>query len=947
MISRPEILYARLDASAQQLSQQLLTASAFIQQDRFQVDGSLSTGLTEFLDLEQQLRASVEEDLENVGLIPPSELKSTPWSQLQTFFEVPTQLVTARTEVTQLRQLLDSVPNRDDEFHRFSTEVDQLDKTVSEASFPLSSEILELANKQHPLQSAVPGFIESVKQKQISTPVQEESSKPPTDPKYTSLFDFDKNENPSKPELEKRLEEIPEISQDSEDIPQRLTPTELARDTSDDLGDDFIFDDFEENRDEKKQILTATELHDRIEQHEAAERSETAHQTELADDSVFDDPDDIFSGDAVSTSSETIRGMRSVEVQQEIQSSQYSEEAETEEIPVYLSQEQIEIDYSQISESADKAANAQNRFDRASFLGRLIWDLISLGEYAWAYQVSKCLYANVDQDLTVPAPPPWLIALLIMGDSVRLSSGRIAREFKTIAEEHRKDGQGIAAEPDSAEAFLLRAALIRGAVTTAATAASGLLRSYSIETSQSQLYNYCSRVASFASQSTGLKLDQYFYRPGAASIEADARNVRARVVAWRPKAFAEILPYQVATSLFSRAYWCVQTPMASRKPAVIEEWRTRQALQAHISRMIQSILDNKLNQSAIVESEIRRLSHSVLLVSGQTHAILSDHETVVIEGRELYDGVQEAIEFASHWLVLAGSYPGMESVLVPQEVNELRDEIERRQQSVFLEMKQLEKTYGMHAHRSALTACRRSMDRISQLFHPTEEPRIGEQDPLCLLNSVLLKIPGITLEEDWHCKVSPSTLEHQILLTLKQGRITWEVAFEQQLKIGSYRAARSLLKIDAWTSRQRQWMTSQLEERRHDNAESLIALASQVKGKILESRQLDVINVMESARLIKQVESVEERIPAEYQLDQLRNELNQLWQLMESRRENELRKMKNKMSRLQKNLPDSDLDSAEDVDDIPSDALDLYNSERPEPPKKQTGEESDDWAIDV
>ncbi|TWT63601.1 hypothetical protein [Rubinisphaera italica] len=946
MISGPEILYARLDASAKQLSQQLLTASASIQQDQLHIEDSLSTSLAEFLNLEQQLRSSLEDLFQEVGLIPPEEMKSTSWSQLKNFLVIPTQLMSARTEVAQLKQHLNSATSREGDFEQISTQVDQLEILVNEASLPLNSEIIELAGKRHPLQSEVTEYVESARKIQAAAPVSREPSTPLRDLKYTSLFDFEKSESAPLSDFKEQTEQIPTESPEDEEISQTVSPPELIPLTDDDLGDDFIFDDIEENRDEK-QILTSTELHDRIEQQEEIERTQAAQEHELTRDSVFDDSDDIFSEESLKTTSETIRGSRSTDIQQEIQASLNSGEAETEEIPVFLSQEQIEIDYSQISESADRAANAQNRFDRASYLGRLIWELISLGEYAWAYQVSKCLYANVDKDLTIPAPPPWLIALLVMGDSVRLSSGRVAREFKMIAEQYRTEAQAIASDPESADAFLLRAALIRGAVTTAAPAASDLLRSYSIETSQSQLYNYCSRVASFVAQSTGLKLDQYFYRPGAASIEADARSVRARVVAWRPKAFNEILPYQVATPLFSHAYWCVQSPTASRKPEVIEEWRTRQALQAHISRMLQSILDNKLNQSSTVESEIRRLSHSVLLVDGQTHAILSDHETIVIEGRELYNHVQEAIEFASHWLVLAGSYPGMESVLVPQEVNELRDEIDRRQQSVFLEMKKLEKTYGMHAHRSALTACRRSMDRISQLFHPMEEPRIAEQDPLCLLNAVLLKIPGITLEDDWQCKVSSSTLEHQILLTLKQGRISWEDAFEQQLKIGSYRAARSLLKIDAWTARQRQWMTSQLEERRHDNAESLIALASQVKGKILESRQLDVINVMESARLIKQIESVEERIPSEYQLDHLRNELNQLWQLMESRRETELRKMKDKMTRLQKNLPAADSEESEQENALLFEDADMYKPELPKEPEKKSGEEPDDWAIDV
>ncbi|MCA8987689.1 MAG: hypothetical protein KDA78_08625, partial [Planctomycetaceae bacterium] len=706
--------------------------------------------------------------------------------------------------------------------------------------------------------------------------------------------------------------------------------------------DDFIFDDFESG-DNHKQILTASELSHQIEVLENQEEPEATSSSRIENQDLNDWSESILAPEPVSGSSQIpiSPAPRQDLPRKPSRPTAFREEA----IPTFSELNAAEIDYSQVRDYANRAANAQNRFDRASYLGRLTWELIAVGEYAWAYHVSRCLYINTDKELTLPAPPPWLIALLVMSDNVRLSSGRIAREFETLADEHREEAKKISEDPESPEAFLLRASMIRGAITTASVSAVDILRSFSIVPSQTQLYNYCSRVASFAARSSGLRLDQYFYRPGAASIEADTRAIRTRVIAWRPEAYHDILSYDVATPLFSRAYWSVHTPAAARRPELIREWRTRQVLQAHITRMLQAIIDGQYNKSQLVEAEIRKLSQSVILNNGNTQTILSEHETVTIPGRELYNHVQEAIEFASHWLVLAASYPGIESVLVPQEINELRDEIDRRQHSVFVEMTQIERQHGHHAHRSALTACRRSMDRISQLFHPREEPRISEQDPLCLLNAVLLKIPGATLEDDWSCKISPTTLEHQVLLTLQKGHVSWQDAFEQQLSAGSYRAGRSLLKVDAWTQRERQWMTAQLEAKRQDSAASLAALVSQIKGKIHESRQLEVINSLEAARLMKQVDGLEGRITTEYQLDQLRNELNQLWQLMESRREQELKKMQEKLSRLQKQLrgePTSIPEGSEQLE-----IEDLVDQLPDQPDDISSPGDQDDWAIDV
>jgi len=936
-------LLDRLQSTAETLAQQLQSQAEILRQDRLEGCDELQQSIESFLALEQSLRTTLKEGYQSAGL--PTELIAVAnWLELRSHADTLSTLTAARTRVSELRSDFQEHRTEDDASASLEQELSRLEADLAAPSLPLSEEFAQLAAGSHALceriehLKAIPDSDSTIITPEPEPPA-EESPPPAIRDRYSdaenafkALFDF--GETPVVPQASE-----PEAAAvDS----ASATPVEPAASREDgpalidEEESDFIFDDIDAGGSEKK-ILTAHDLQNGFAQLEESSKAVSQPQeTEAAvgedvDESlIFGDFDDRAPHPRDSTE-EVIRGARSVSVQEELK---YSAEPEvTPPPPPPLELEPMELDFSQVIEYAERAAAAQNRFDRVSYLSRLTWELITLGEYAWAYQVSNCLYGNVDKDLAIPAPPPWLIAILVMGDRVRLSSGRIAREFETLTDTHRKEAQELVRNGSSPEAFLLRAALIRGAVTTGSRAATDLLRSFTIESSQTHFYNYCSRVASFASRSNGLRLDQYFYRPGAASIESNARAIRAQVIAWKPRAFEEILPYHISTPLFSRAFWSVHAPTTVRQPKAIDEWRARQILQAHISRLLKSIVENKLHQSAVVESEIRRLSHSVLMVDGNTRVILSEQEAVTVEGRELYNHVQEAIEFASHWLVLAASYPGIESVLVPQEVNELRDEIERRQNSVFLEMQQLEKMYGHHAHRSALTACRRSMDRISQLFHPTEEPRIAEQDPQCLLNGVLLKIPGITLEEDWRCKLTPSTLEQQILLVLQQGQVTWEEAFEQQIEAGSYRSARMLLKLDAWTPDQKQRMTDQLEERRRDNAESLRSLAEQLKKKIAETHKLDVITTLEAGRLTRQVETLEEKIPNEYQLDHLRSDLNQLWQLMENRRGLELRKMRDKMSQLErKELGLTDNDDAA--------------SSSP----RSTGEDDDDqagWALDV
>ena len=953
--------YDRVQLSAHSLANQLADVATMMRAQGQFPPIDLGDKIHQHLDQEKQFRLKLEEYSRRCHLNISEDILEIPFARLQPIMDATACLKRADSHLEALRDRLDAASCDQEIKRKLYAELSALDSLMHNPQLPLPEEIVQFADYQDDLTSRIEQAIQPpvIETAPVVMPVEPKQEPVITEP--LAQLETGATEN-----LHLGFETPPtrETNQEPAIGSHSLLDTPAAKPVpaDDEVAEDLIFDDIR-SEPSTKQILTASEINERIDQLESEsqiEQPQTAPQlepaapteSELPTDSVFDEIESPAEGQGGTLNDQLRRESQESAWKDRVVFQAHSIRTPTP-VPTPTASPTFvfdpSIDYSHVKEYAEKAAEAQNRFDRVSFLGRLIWELISLGEYSWAYQVSRCLYTNVDEDLTIPAPPAWLISLLTMGDHVRLSSGRIAREFNNIASQHRDEAIQISKTPNSPEAFLLRAALMRGTVTTASTVASDILRAYSIEPNQTQLYNYCSRIASFASRASGLKLDQYYYRPGAASIESDARAIRAQVISWKTRTFDEILPYSLSTPLFSRAHWSVQSSQALRHPELLDEWRARQVLQARIARLLQPVVENNLTQGALVEQEIRRLSHSVLLTESGTQAVISSTESIEIPGREVYNSVQEAIEFASHWLVLAASYPGMESVLVPQEVNELRDEIDRRQNSVFLELKQLEKTHGAQSPRAALTACRRSMDRINQLFHPTEEPRISEVDPLCLLNAELLKIPGVTLDNDWQCNITPSTLEHQILTIMKHGFVSWEDAFELQMKAGCYRAAHQLIKLDVFPDEQKEQHKEQLENRRQDNANSLYELAGQIRSKVAESQALELLNPLESEKLLTQLNSIEERISSEYRLDQLRSDLTQLWQHLETKKELELKKMQDRMSRLagQQPPPPAETDSTATEPSVLQ--FPEENDQTPPPEDKESSDDdnSADWAIDV
>jgi hypothetical protein len=341
----------------------------------------------------------------------------------------------------------------------------------------------------------------------------------------------------------------------------------------------------------------------------------------------------------------------------------------------------------------------------------------------------------------------------------------------------------------------------------------------------------------------------------------------------------------------------------------------------------------------------------------ETHVILASRESIRLPGQADYNYVQEAIEFGSHWLMLAASQPGIENALVPQEVNELRDEIDRRQATVFRELQQLQRTHAAAPQRAALTACRRSMDRIHQLFHPTQEQRLEEADPACLMNAELLKIPGVSVEEDWTCATPPGALEHRILEQLSAGPVSWEEAFTQQLQSHSHHSARSLLQLDVWTEGQRQTLQKNLEQSHCAHAETLREQVRSISLRIEESQQIEMLPPQEAQELATRLNTLESRISRGIRQDQLRDELQQLRDLLEHKRDRELKKTQERVTRL------SDFGRVGSPTQDSANASDRPGSSESKPPRQHASaadtsqtdpphsadsiDDPNDWALDV
>ncbi len=869
----------QLQQSARELADLLISAAPGVGDLGLFPEESLLQRVRAVAQLQQQARESLHALLKQSLLPAPPNWRENSWHENLQLVESAHTLNLARQLWEEYYQKLHRSNVTDQNNASLLADLRQIEALLDAPTLPLTDELIDFAAHYHPLQSRIEQACQDALHSSTE-PETEDSASPlesptgnqtagPADDSVAQQSEFrdqdDTASDSGDPFLDaEELQELDRLfANHVDEVADALSADPFgdrpSAAESHEFADDLIFDDFATEPREKR-ILTAAELSqglDQLEQQSLSKHDEPADATARNTAAPPDNSPTVSAESPVNElpisqdiEQELLRKSTPVTSRQDAVS---NAEADGDSVTAV-------VDWPTIQRLAAKAAGVSNRFDRVSSLSQLIWELIEQGEYCWAYQVSRCLYANLDEDLQVPAPPPWLLELLVLGDSVKFSSGRVAREFQRVLEQHRQEALKIAEQGDSPAAFLLRACLMRGAITAPSGVAADILRTYVIQPDQTQLYNYCSRIASFSSRARGLKLDQYFHRPGAASIEAEASEIRARAVSWKTERFEQYLPCRVTLPLFSRSHWSLHSGMAARFPERIQVWRARQVLQTHIIRLLEPILENRLMHSTRMEADLKRLAECVQLAGQETHVILASRESIRLPGQADYNYVQEAIEFGSHWLMLAASQPGIENALVPQEVNELRDEIDRRQATVFRELQQLQRTHAAAPQRAALTACRRSMDRIHQLFHPTQEQRLEEADPACLMNAELLKIPGVSVEEDWTCATPPGALEHRILEQLSAGPVSWEEAFTQQLQSHSHHSAHSLLQLDVWTEDQRQTLQKNLEQSHCAHAETLREQVRSISLRIEESQQIEMLPPQEAQELATRLNTLESRI---------------------------------------------------------------------------------------
>jgi hypothetical protein len=379
----------------------------------------------------------------------------------------------------------------------------------------------------------------------------------------------------------------------------------------------------------------------------------------------------------------------------------------------------------------------QNAAQRLTALQDLTWRLIFEDKISLAFHLAS--YLDVQHPQVQPRLPAWLLRALMLGKHIRHAKGETARflegDFTRFSPELYLPDQS---EWNQSITFLLAAAAIQPALLAPHTQAPAVLQALRWEASLPQFSAYCKHIADYGAQRR--PLDPNLLRKGReqAAWQSEVDVIKQGVELWWARSSRFPFTYAPATKVW-------------------QKWLEPKGL---IAALLSPIRHNEVGKLAMVKRAIELYSDDAQLkreVNHTDHEVLGRHLGGDISGRSLEQlrfHTREASGCARRWVELQEIHSGQRQDTPLEEADRLRQTIWALQGPVQEELSLFKRRHPSPLIMSGIACCRRVIEHLQLLFDPEAVFPVEEPLPRPLLYADLLRIPAVSLNEQWEVEGS-------------------------------------------------------------------------------------------------------------------------------------------------------------------------------------------------
>lgn len=528
-------------------------------------------------------------------------------------------------------------------------------------------------------------------------------------------------------------------------------------------------------------------------------------------------------------------------------------------------------------------------FTRGNLYPELIQALIFEGRSGLAFHLARCLEEL--RQTARPFLPSWMIRAWTLGNAILFPQGQlVGRLQEDFAQYDPVAAEELPAEHRIARELFLRATALRPAIVAPASKAAAIVRSFPMSPEQPQLYNYCARIGSYGERMHGISPTS-FKASLAEDLEANRAELRQDVKLWMHEAEAFSVRYAPTNPLFTRAHWSLRAASARRYPNETQVWQQWQETFQTAHRILRNVLADKRTAAAETRAEMERVAALVFESRRAANITLN---------QEMRNYLLQAVSFGQHWLSLLGRPTDS---FVPQDLAELRAEIEARHDGVQAELAEFSQRHSAEPVRMAIGCLMLALDQVRDLVDPDIPTETLEPDHRHLLNAELLKIPGLQLAPNWRPLAEPEDLIEHILKFLISPQPNWLTTIQLQLAADNLDAAEKISLLPVFNREEGRQLQLVLSKYRKQQQEEVWKDLRETELMIEEASRLQILSDQDRAGFAARLERLRRGLTLSHDHRDEIEELHKLRAVIDRRRAREAELAQDRLKQLQGQTP--------------------------------------------
>lgn len=464
------------------------------------------------------------------------------------------------------------------------------------------------------------------------------------------------------------------------------------------------------------------------------------------------------------------------------------------EVPTIQTATQIQVKTSVQTQTQTDAQEIADSLLNSDFeqsetaLQYLTWQLIYEKKLSLAFNLARVV--EIEFPKVKSRFPSWIIRAVILGSYVRYEVG-IGEIASILMDDFANFSESLFTEEvewNQAISLLLAASALRPALLAPNTDASQILSSLRLGEGLNQLYEYCQIIAKYGSQRLALNIKAIKTVKSQEEWNKEITSLNQEVDFWWLQASGLPLKTMQARKIWRK--WLESDGLISELLSHIREKDSGLILRTKTLNDVQEI--KQKIQRFYASDEIKRKIDSTRESLDANKKRQLDKDDIP----KLCRYVHQVLDFCRRWIELqelrleqSNDFTQRQAKLAER----IKQELSGLHNVVLQEIDAFDSKNSAVFIRAGISCCRSAVNDICNLFNPDTPLATIESEPKYLIYADVLRIPALSLNDNWEPEISEISLVKGIVDLVAENNLDWRRNFLVQSELRNHEVTERII----------------------------------------------------------------------------------------------------------------------------------------------------------